>query len=342
MFKLAAFSDAVLKLHDIAQEQPVDRFQEAALSHVQSILPFDTAWWGIMSPKDESLMLNCSVAFRLPSSYVPMWEQLKHDDAVAQAVRDRPKTTVYFDRRGLAQAPGLLTLTSEHDIAQAFCTSVYLPSERSFVFLSLYRSFRSSLFSADERLLNQYLMPHLCAAWSANRVFQMEYLKASISQKEVTLAIVDARAQLLNAEPGFLEALSGEWPHPSGPDLPAPFSEWLRSGEDTLKLNHIVASRYALGDLSLVAVRGRTHLDLLTKRELEIAQEFGRGQSYKEIARKLDIAPATVRHHIRAIYTKLEVSDKGEMTSRLRECTAFLDDRELIQRYRSLQHRSFS
>jgi DNA-binding CsgD family transcriptional regulator len=342
MFKLAAFSDAVLKLHTIAQEEPVERFQATALSHIQTILPFDTAWWGIMSPKDESLQLNCSHAYHLPATYVPMWEELKHDDAVAQTVRDRPKVTVYFDQRGLASAPGLFTLTSEHDIGQAFCTSAYLASERSFVFLSLYRSFRSMLFSAEERLLNQYLMPHLCSAWTANRVFQMEYLKANVTHGDIAFAIVDGSGQLLNAEPAFPDLLSREWAAPLQRDLPAVLGEWLRSGEEMLKLKSIVACRYALGDLCLIALRGRTRLDLLTRRELQIAQGFGSGQSYKEIARTMSIAPATVRHHIRAIYAKLEVSDKAEMSSLLHDRNVFLEDRELLQRYRMLQHRSFS
>jgi DNA-binding CsgD family transcriptional regulator len=31
------------------------------------------------------------------------------------------------------------------------------------------------------------------------------------------------------------------------------------------------------------------------------------------VARDLDIAPTTVRHHLRAIYTKLGISDKGQI-----------------------------
>jgi DNA-binding CsgD family transcriptional regulator len=38
---------------------------------------------------------------------------------------------------------------------------------------------------------------------------------------------------------------------------------------------------------------------------------FARGSSYKEVARDLGLAPATVRHHLRQVYAKLHIQDKG-------------------------------
>lgn len=329
MFRLEDFSNTLLDLQSVAQEKAVDQYQEAALSLVQRILPFDKAWWGIMSAHEDSFLLHCSLAYQLPSGFVPMWEVIKSDDNVAKSVRERPKTTVYFDERKLSETPGLAVLTGEHDIAQAFCTSSYLPPESAFAFLSLYRSSGEPRFTADERLLKQYLMPHLCSSWAANRIFQMEYLKASVAHEQTAMSLVDLQFQILSAEPGFADVIQMQWPEWEGKELPSVLVSWLKSSVDSLKAARIVMRRYRLGDLCLIVARERARVDLLSKREAVIADSFSRGRSYKQIARDLEISPATVRHHLRRIYEKLDVSDKAEMTNTLHEQDMFLEDGEL-------------
>ena len=48
----------------------------------------------------------------------------------------------------------------------------------------------------------------------------------------------------------------------------------------------------------------------LSERELMIAERYAQGETYKEIAAKLHIAPATVRNHLAAVYRKLKVKNK--------------------------------
>ncbi len=56
---------------------------------------------------------------------------------------------------------------------------------------------------------------------------------------------------------------------------------------------------------------------MLSKREFTVAEHYATGQSYKEIARELDISPATVRNHIAAIYRKLDIHNKAQLVHRL-------------------------
>jgi predicted ATPase/DNA-binding CsgD family transcriptional regulator len=51
----------------------------------------------------------------------------------------------------------------------------------------------------------------------------------------------------------------------------------------------------------------------LSSRERQIAEAYSTGQSYREIARHLFIAPSTVRTHLNTIYRKLNVSRKIEL-----------------------------
>jgi DNA-binding NarL/FixJ family response regulator len=51
-------------------------------------------------------------------------------------------------------------------------------------------------------------------------------------------------------------------------------------------------------------------IDQLTKREREIIALVAEGLKNKEIAARLFISSATVRHHLSAIFAKLEVADR--------------------------------
>ena len=51
----------------------------------------------------------------------------------------------------------------------------------------------------------------------------------------------------------------------------------------------------------------------LSAREMMVAQRCADGETYKEIARNLNIAPSTVRNHLAAIYRKLSVGNKAEL-----------------------------
>jgi DNA-binding NarL/FixJ family response regulator len=56
-------------------------------------------------------------------------------------------------------------------------------------------------------------------------------------------------------------------------------------------------------------------IELLTPRELEIARTACTGLTNKQIGEKLAISEATVRHHLGAIFTKLGVSTRAELTA---------------------------
>ncbi|MES2489733.1 MAG: helix-turn-helix transcriptional regulator [Pseudomonadota bacterium] len=57
---------------------------------------------------------------------------------------------------------------------------------------------------------------------------------------------------------------------------------------------------------------------LLTLREMEIIGQLGTGLSVKGVARELDIAPGTVKWHVKNIYYKLGASSREDALSKAR------------------------
>ncbi len=55
----------------------------------------------------------------------------------------------------------------------------------------------------------------------------------------------------------------------------------------------------------------------LSSREQAVANHFAEGDTYKEVARKLNIAPSTVRNHLASVYRKLDVRNKPELVHAL-------------------------
>lgn len=54
-------------------------------------------------------------------------------------------------------------------------------------------------------------------------------------------------------------------------------------------------------------------LACLTPKEREVCRQYAEGLTYKDIARQLGVSPFTVRHHLRSVYSKLNIRNKGEM-----------------------------
>lgn len=162
-------------------------------------------------------------------------------------------------------------------------------------------------------------MPHLTAALTGNWMLHLERTRAARAAPGLgALAVVDSHGVLFVADPVLSEQLRREWPNWTGPVLPPVLVEHLRR-DQAFQGQRLSVRFHPLGELRLVDVRLQSPLTRLSPREREIAHRFSAGQSYKEIARDLGIAPATARHHLREIYRKLEVSDKAMLARCLPE-----------------------
>lgn len=313
-----SFGKALLELYRLARTLPMHQFQRQALDAIGARFDFDTAWWGMASRMHgQDLEIHASLPYRLPASYPALWDAIKHEDTIADAVLAAPGTTVNFSRKALYASPGLASLMARFGITSCLCTVTLVPELNLMAFLSVYRMEGKPAFSENERRYMQLLMPHMTAALTSNWMLHLERARASRSPAGGTaLAVVDRRGMLYVADAGLSDLLRREWPHWVGPLLPDMLVDHLRLGTP-YRGTRLTVHFHAVADLWMVDLRPVTDAGRLTPREAEIARRFSAGASYKEIAQALGIAPSTARHHLREIYRKLDVSDKAELARKL-------------------------
>lgn len=307
------FSVLLLDLYRLARELPLADFQRRVLERLQDVVPFDGAWWG-MSRVDRQL--HSSFPFHMPDNFVGYWQNMREYDVLAETVIREPAITINMNASQAVTNPVFEEFLRVFDIRHVLCTLLMNPALNLTTFLSLYRKHESPPFTEGERMLKQLVMPHLWAAWTSNWIAQLAYSRAHSVSNSAAMAVADQRGTLHAAEPRFAELLRVEWPAWSGPELPAAFATAVSTG-GTVTGSRTTARLIPVQGLHLVELRERSPLDQLTMRELDIARQFGRGESYKQIAAELHVAPATVRAHLRAIYSKLHISDKGELANLL-------------------------
>ncbi|RQO79576.1 response regulator transcription factor [Acidovorax sp. FJL06] len=81
----------------------------------------------------------------------------------------------------------------------------------------------------------------------------------------------------------------------------------------------LAAATWSLGALQASPQGQEGLLQLLSSRELEVAQAVARGLSNKEIAEKLFISERTVKAHLGATFEKLHVRDRVQLVLRLNQ-----------------------
>ena len=319
-----SFGKALLELYRISRTAPMQEFQRRALDAISLRFDFDSAWRGMASRANRAIdEIHSSLPYRLPASSPALWDAIKDEDTIADAVINAPGTTVNFGRRQLYASKGLASLIARFGIVSCLCTVTLLPELNPMVFLSLYRLEGKPPFTENERRYRQLLMPHLTAALTANWMMHLTRTRVSRSAGSGTplavvavVAVVDRRGMLYVADAGLSDLVRRDWPNGTGPRLPAELVFHLAAGSLYRGMRSTVRF-HAVGDLWLVDLRPMTDADRLKPPEGKIASLFAEGSNCKEIAKTLAIAPSNARHHLREVYRKLGVTDKVALVHKL-------------------------
>lgn len=315
---LSDFSDLLLRLYRLSHELPIELFQDAALELVKRGLPFDSSMWGTATNTDAGIDIHTIHLHNQPEEMLGAYEQVKHLDTAAVLVQNLPggtlasNTDVWFSRKD----QGPLRDYARRFEQQNFFVSTHLHPQTHFLhWISLYRADPEAHCSEDERRLLVQLWPHVRQALSLNRVVHLDRV-GSAGATHRGSAIGDLRGVLYHADEGFERCMRSEFSDWQTRALPSVVLDHFLAGNRRFVGHSIVATQRVEHRLLFLAVRARCRADNLTSRERAIAELAAKGHTHKEVARRLECAPATVRNHLQAVYGKLEI---GNIAGLIRE-----------------------
>lgn len=313
---LRAFSDSLLALSGQATSAQPERQVLDALRVLEKLVPFQSAWWGEVTEEDAQNPRRNWLHGRinLSSGFAEEWNALAGVDEFAtgsmQALGAVVRHSGYDD-----PAPAVASFSRKHRLYHAMATTAELPGSGMLFFVSLYRDEHQPAFDDLASVLFQEFTRHLLQHWHLK---VQNLLNASTQQASDRFALSDRNGDLLylggHLGALLLENLPGWFGSPLPPELLARIS----AGDGSVALGRHRLSFQPCGELIALSIGRDSQASRLPPRERSVAVLYARGDSYKEIARLLDLTPATVRTYIRNIYLQLGVRNKVELGSALR------------------------
>jgi DNA-binding CsgD family transcriptional regulator len=308
----------LLQLYSAVGEVPAPDFATYALTLMQPVLKYDSARVTVVDTRGAGVLVRGSLLYREPSDMMLDWSAIAAADTVMHDAMRALNTTVTFNAsqrfvdKGYAvirdyayryaHRNGAVQIT--HDNATGLHTGV-----------SLYRAADAAYFTEAERRACQCLIPHLTAAMKLSGLLGRQTAEGSDAAH---LAIATVGGCLQYCDPAFEALLRLEWADCRLPHLPKALVDGLSGGAAMRHQGrHAVFTATLVGQRLFLRGRRQFRLEQLAPREREVARLFAGGQSYKEIARRLELAPATVRNTVQRVYQKLSIGSKSQLANML-------------------------
>jgi DNA-binding CsgD family transcriptional regulator len=167
-----------------------------------------------------------------------------------------------------------------------------------------------------ERELCSIILPHLFQAREINdRIFSRRGSTGGLDKISL-VASLDGRVCFL--EENAMEMLQTEWPDWTPPLLPPLLMDAFTTERAGGFTGRVVVARAAYYENMLcVQVSKKAAIPRLSNAESEAAQLVADGLTYKEAARRLNRAPATVRNQLHSAYQKLGITNKNGLRAAL-------------------------
>jgi DNA-binding CsgD family transcriptional regulator len=184
-------------------------------------------------------------------------------------------------------------------------------------------------FDDRDRAVLDVLLPHLTALYAAAKARRVAAAVATGDRAAGELVVLSPSGAIDFRTATAGELLTRYFPDEHDGRLPEAVDSWRR--QQTARLNgdgplpDPAEPLTVRRDGTRLVIRRLGHTLLLseetaalTRREREIMEQLGDGQSNAEIASRLCIAPSTVRKHLENIYAKLGVRTRTAAVARVR------------------------
>lgn len=306
----------LLDLHEHSNELGYREFQHFALDHLAKLIPFDSGLLAIGTIQAGAPTGRDVVLHHQPPEFMANWDKVRHEDRVAVWAFTHPNQTGNFAVDG-PMFEGLAAMKEhcrEWQLAHVLVTSMVSQHAGVYWVCSLYGADPKRPFTEEERATVELLVPHVIAAARRARLGQLRARTAMTGAHGQAAAIISPEGLILETEPGFTDLLREEFKGWEGPVLPPKVQAVALAAKSTREVVGRLAVRSDPSEgVMLVHVRRSVPADQLTAREREIAELFSQGETHRELGKRLEVSPNTVRRHLFNIYEKLGISSKVEL-----------------------------
>jgi DNA-binding CsgD family transcriptional regulator len=302
----------VHRLYRAAHRLDVVQFDGTLLALLREVLHHDAAWLGHSTLTPAGPVMHSSLLQDLPPDYELQWQAVQAVDPLVPRALSATGQAVVLSIAEDGLMPAYRAFLARNGVAQVLCIADVEPVVRTCVHLSLYRCSLKPVWNAAEQGLLAALIPNIGAAVAVNRMREVDRVRSSAQASEVGVALLSQSGVVQTADPLFGDFLLLEWPQWPGGLLPAELKLPAPGQRTWRHVGRLICLDFASrGALVVATARQRGPSSVLSPREHAVALQFAQGHSYKEVAKALNLAPATVRHHLRQVYAKLGIQDKG-------------------------------
>jgi DNA-binding CsgD family transcriptional regulator len=298
-------------LIDAARTLELEPFERAAMRALGGVVGFDGAVWGtgVVDPSaSPRFRISRACLVDRPLSLLEEYAPLADRDPVTARFLACPERPIRASARQYDQTrrgAEIGAYLRRHHIAELLLVSTAsvrsTPQPHTRRWLTAYRETAHPFGAGDLARLND-LLPLWTQAHALCLARRMERL-ARNAPEGAAVALCDAAGSIHAAEPGFTERTGL-----AEGDL---FDRRAKPGVGLVEVPR------REGSWQLLLARPQPEAGGLTGRERQVAREYVRGLSHKEIARELGSAPATIRTQLQSVYRKLGVHTRIGLLRRL-------------------------
>lgn len=318
--QLQALSNCLLTVARTARQPASEHLLLDSLLAFKTLVPFRSAWWGECSDVQPGIprMNWAHGRINLSDSFARDWGLLASGDTfAAESMSDcgRVVRSSGHDSAGREMMP----FSQRYDLFHAMAVTTKLADSGLMFFVSLYRSENSAAFDEHDSALFSAFFTHLLHHWE---VRVREALGHAASSSFERFALTNAVGELLYVGKQLGAAIYQAHPEWTGSRLPAGMLPALSQVPGVIAVGRCKLKLQPYGALTALVMDDGVRESVLPPRERTVAILYSQGQSYKVIARQLDLSPATVRTYLRNAYLQLGVRNKIELGQALRSTSA--------------------
>jgi DNA-binding CsgD family transcriptional regulator len=321
-----------------------------ALRRIQALVPFDCAWWATADPA--TLLLTGGVSEGVPEKATPLFlvnEMLGEDVNKFSGLAQGASTvsTLFAATQGRPErSPRFREILHPFGMGDEMRIALR-EGGLTWGFICMHRTLSATPFSAAEMALLGGLGPHL--AGGLRNALLLECKTSGPGHETPGVVTLSDDLAIVHTTPNaevWLDEMA-DWPAGAAPaqavssvaarllaqergEGPGPLASprvriRTRAGR-WLTLHALRLSSPEHGGQIAVVIEPARPEEMaplllsayaLTERERGIAQYVLRGMSNKAIGRALSVSPLTVQQHLKAVFEKMGVHSRGEMTGRV-------------------------